>query len=63
MGLMVLWPTPEEPHLTKSVTKNKRIDAWQKYKIWTGFEPGMPGQKANIITTEQKRNVIARYCL
>ena len=50
--------------LTKSVTKKKMNDAWQKYKVWVGFEPGMPGSKANIITTELKRilpNAVVRY--
>ena len=35
--------------------RNKLINVWQKYKIWTGFEPGTPGPKANTITTELKR--------
>ena len=35
--------------------KKKKINAWQKYKIWTGFEPGTRGRKANTITTELKR--------
>ena len=33
-------------------------------RFWTGFEPGMPGQIANTITTELKRilpKVVARY--
>ena len=50
--------------LTKSVTKKKMNDAWQKYKVCVGFEPGMPGSKANIITTELKRilpNAVVRY--
>ena len=32
--------------------------------VWIGFEPGTPGQKANTITTEQKRilpNAVVRY--
>ena len=29
-------------------------NAWQKYIIRTGFEPGTPGQKATAITTELK---------
>ena len=31
-----------------------------------GFEPGMPGQKANTIATELKRifpNAVVRYCI
>ena len=41
-------------------------NACQKYKIWTGFEPGTPGRKANIITTELKRilpTAPVRYCI
>ena len=50
---------------TKSVTK-KQIKAWQKCKIWTGFEAGTPGRKANTITTELKiilSNGVVRYCI
>ena len=38
----------------------------QKYKVWTGFEPGRPGRKANTINTELKRilsNAVVRYCI
>ena len=34
--------------------------------IWTGFESGTPGRKANTITTELKRilfNAVVRYCI
>ena len=37
--------------------RNKSINAWQKCKIRTGFEPGTPGRKANTITTELRRFV------
>ena len=40
---------------TKSYQRNKSMNAWLKYKIWTGFEPRTPGRKANTITTELKR--------
>ena len=39
---------------TKFATKKKLINAWQKCKVWTGFEPGTPGRKANTIATEPK---------
>ena len=51
---------------TNSVTKKQMINAWQKYKIRTGFEPGIPGRKANTITSELKRilsNAVVRYCI
>ena len=51
---------------TKSAIKNKWINAWQRYKIWTRFEPGTPGRKDNTITTELKRNLpsaVVRYCI
>ena len=31
------------------------INAWQKYKVRKGFEPGPPGWKANTIISEPKR--------
>ena len=42
------------------------MNAWQKYKTWTGFEPGTPERNANTITTELKRilpNAVVRYCI
>ena len=42
------------------------MNEWQKYKIWTGFEPRMPGRKANTITTELKGilpNEVFKYCI
>ena len=54
MGLMALWPIPDEPQSYKELRK-KRINTWQKYKVRTEFDSGTPGQKASIITTELKR--------
>ena len=51
---------------TKSVTKKQMNNAWQKYKIRTGFEPGTLGRKANTITTELKRilpNEVVGHCI
>ena len=42
------------------------MNAWQKFKILTGFEPGTPGRKVNTITSELKRilpNAVVRYCI
>ena len=67
-GYKTLWEK-EKLHIPSSYkVRNKEIhiNAWQKYKIWTGFEPGMPGQKANAITTELKRilsKAVIRYCI
>ena len=46
--------------------KLRRFFCGLVYKIWTGFEPGKPGRKADTITTELKRilsNAFVRYCI
>ena len=46
--------------------RKKQINAWQKYKVRTGFEPGPSACKANTITTELKRvlpDAVVRYCI
>ena len=46
--------------------RNKWTNAWQKYRIRAGFQPRIPRQKANTITTELKRirsNTVVRYCI
>ena len=54
---MAQWPIPDKPPFYEQSLqqRNKRINAWQKYEVWVGFEPGTPGRKANTITTELKR--------
>ena len=73
---MVLMAQRRSPHLSlllrkkskvrKNKKRNKRINAWQKYKITTGFEPGTPRRKANTIATELKiilPYAVLRYCI
>ena len=54
---MAQWPIPDKPpsYEQSSEQRKKGTNAWQKYKIWSGFEPGTPGRKVNTITTELKR--------
>ena len=50
---MAQWPTSDEP--ASLVTKKQMNNFVEKYKVQTGFESGIPGQKGNTITTELKR--------
>ena len=51
---LILW--------TKSITKNKRMNAWQKYKVRTGFEPETLCNKIQYRNHRAKENSLYHSC-